>query len=82
LQIQVAGMKAKGEIIPPEEEERLLNEIKDRYEKQTTPYYAAARLWVDAIIDPVQTRKCISEGIAAANHQPLMGDLKVGVFQV
>ncbi|MBO9683889.1 MAG: acyl-CoA carboxylase subunit beta [Flavisolibacter sp.] len=82
LQIQVAGMKAKGEIIPPEEEERVLNEIKDRYEKQTTPYYAAARLWVDAIIDPVQTRKYISEGIAAANHQTVMGDLKVGVFQV
>jgi acetyl-CoA carboxylase carboxyltransferase component len=82
LQIQVAGMKAKVKTISSEEEERLLNEIKDRYEKQTTPYYAAARLWVDAIIDPVQTRKYISEGIAAANHQPLMGDLKVGVFQV
>lgn len=82
LQIQVAAMKAKGETILPEDEERLLNEIKSRYEKQTTPYYAAARLWVDAIIDPAQTRKHISEGIAAANHQPLMGDFKVGVFQV
>jgi len=82
LQIQVAGMKAKGETISPEEEERLLNVIRDRYERQTSPYYAAARLWVDAIIDPVKTRKYISEGIAAANHQRLMGDLKVGVFQV
>jgi 3-methylcrotonyl-CoA carboxylase beta subunit len=82
MQIQVAGMKAKGETISPEEEERLLNVIRDRYEKQTSPYYAAARLWVDAIIDPVKTRKYISEGIAAANHQPMMGDLKVGVFQV
>jgi acetyl-CoA carboxylase carboxyltransferase component len=82
LQIQVAGMKAKGETISAEEEERLLNQIKDRYERQTSPYYAAARLWVDAIIDPAKTRKYISEGIAAANHQPLMGDLKVGVFQV
>lgn len=82
LQIQVAGMKAKGETIAPEEEERLLNEIKNRYEKQTTPYYAAARLWVDGIIDPVQTRKYISEGIAAANHQPLMNDFRTGVFQV
>jgi 3-methylcrotonyl-CoA carboxylase beta subunit len=82
LQIQVAGMKAKGETISPEEEERLLNMIRDRYEKQTSPYYAAARLWVDAIIDPAKTRKYISEGIAAANHQTLMGDLKVGVFQV
>jgi acetyl-CoA carboxylase carboxyltransferase component len=82
LQIQVAALKAKGETISPQAEEKLLNEIKDRYEKQTTPYYAAARLWVDAIIDPAKTRKYISEGIAAANHQPFMGDLKVGVFQV
>jgi acetyl-CoA carboxylase carboxyltransferase component len=82
LQIQVAGMKAKGETISPEMEENLLNEIKNRYSKQTTPYYAAARLWVDAIIDPVKTRKYISEGITAANHQPLMSDFKVGVFQV
>lgn len=82
LQIQVAGLKAKGETISPEEEGKLLADIKDRYEKQTSPYYAAARLWVDAIIDPVKTRKYISEGIAAANHQPLMNDFKVGVFQV
>jgi 3-methylcrotonyl-CoA carboxylase beta subunit len=82
MQIQVAGMKAKGETISPEEEERLLNVIRDRYEKQTSPYYAAARLWVDAIIDPAKTRKYISEGIAAANHQPLMNDFKTGVFQV
>jgi acetyl-CoA carboxylase carboxyltransferase component len=82
LQIQVAGMKAKGETISPEMEESLLNQIKNRYEKQTTPYYAAARLWVDAIIDPAKTRKYISEGIAAANHQSSMGDFKVGVFQV
>ena len=82
LQIQVAGMKAKGETISPEEEERLLKVIRDRYEKQTSPFYAAARLWVDAIIDPVHTRRYISEGIAAANHQPWMGDFKIGVFQV
>ena len=82
LQIQVAAMKAKGETILPEEEEKMLNVIRERYEKQTTPYYAAARLWVDAIIDPVKTRKYISEGLAAANHQPLMNDFKTGVFQV
>jgi len=59
-----------------------LNEIKTRYEQQTTPYYAAARLWVDAIIDPVDTRKMISEGIAAANHNTDIPDMKLGVFQV
>lgn len=82
LQIQVASMKAKGKEIGTEEEKKLLNEIKDKYEKQTTTYYAAARLWVDAIIDPLETRKLISEGIHAANNNPEMKQFKTGVFQV
>ena len=82
LQIQVAALKAKGQTISPEDESRLLNEIKGRYEKQTSPYYAAARLWVDEIIDPAATRKVIAEAINAANHQPLLQELKTGVFQV
>jgi acetyl-CoA carboxylase carboxyltransferase component len=82
LQIQVAALKSKGQVITPEDESKLLNEIRDRYEKQTSPYYAAARLWVDAIIDPVQTRTVISEGIKAANHQPVMAEFRTGVFQV
>lgn len=82
LQIEVASLKAKGETITPENENKLLTEIKGRYERQASPYYAAARLWVDAIIDPVDTRRVISEGINAANHNPEMADMKVGVFQV
>lgn len=82
LQIQVAAMKSKGKEISQEEEQKLLNEIKGRYEKQTSPYYAAARLWVDAIIDPAETRKMISEGINAANHNADIAALKTGVFQV
>jgi acetyl-CoA carboxylase carboxyltransferase component len=82
LQIQVANMKAKGKTISAEEEQQLLNEIKGRYETQTTPYYAAARLWVDAIIDPADSRMVISEAISAANHQPQMAEFKTGVFQV
>ena len=82
LQIQVAAMKNKGGEVSPEEEAKLLNEIKNRYERQTSPYYAAARLWVDAIIDPMETRKLISEGINAANHNPEISELKTGVFQV
>lgn len=82
LQIQVAAMKAKGKEVSAEDEKRLLDEIKGKYEKQTTPYYAAARLWVDAIIDPVETRKVISEGISAANHNPHIEEFKTGVFQV
>jgi acetyl-CoA carboxylase carboxyltransferase component len=82
LQIQVAGLKAKGQLITPEEEARLLNDIKGRYEAQTSPYYAAARLWVDAIIDPMETRKLISEAITAANSNPHIPEFKTGVFQV
>ena len=82
LQIQVASMKAKGKVVSADEEKTLLDNIKDRYEKQTTPYYAAARLWVDEIIDPLKTREVISEGIAAANHNPGIEEFKIGVFQV
>ena len=82
LQIQVASLKAKGQVITPEEEEKLLKTINDRYNSQTTPFYAAARLWVDAIIDPADTRKLIAEGIAAANHNKTLDDFKTGVFQV
>ena len=82
LQIQVSAMKSKGLEVPAEEEARLLNEIKSKYEAHTTPYYAAARLWVDAIIDPLDTRKLISEAIHAANHNPVMESFKTGVFQV
>ena len=82
LQIEVASLKAKGQVITPENEKKLLDEIKGRYDKQTSPYYAAARLWVDAIIDPVDTRRVIAEGIAAANCNAEIKDLKTGVFQV
>src|SRR6476469_9755019 len=82
LQIQVSAMKSIGEEIALEQEQKLLNEIKNRYDQQTTPYYAAARLWVDAIIDPVETRNVISEGISAANQNPDIAEMKLGVFQV
>jgi len=82
LQIQVSAMKSRGEEIASEQEQKLLREIKNRYDEQTTPYYAAARLWVDAIIDPVETRKIISEGISAANQNPDIAEMKLGVFQV
>lgn len=82
LQIQVASLKSKGKTITPEEEEKLLSEITQRYFQQTTPYYAAARLWIDAIIDPSDTRKVISEGINAANHNNQIADFKTGVLQV
>ena len=82
LQIEVASKKAKGEKLSEEEEKKLFDKIKSRYDKQTSPYYAAARLWVDAIIDPAETRRVISEGINAANHNPEIKELKTGVFQV
>jgi 3-methylcrotonyl-CoA carboxylase beta subunit len=82
LQIQVASLKAKGKEIAPADEQKLLKDIKDRYDKQTSPYYAAARLWVDGIIDPTETRKVISEGIRAANENPELPLFKTGVIQV
>lgn len=82
LQIQVAGMKAKGQEVTPEQESELLKKITNNYTKQTKPFYAASRLWVDAIIDPKETRRLISEGIQAANHNPDMAEFKMGVFQV
>jgi 3-methylcrotonyl-CoA carboxylase beta subunit len=82
LQIEVASLKGKGKEITTEKEQKLLNEIKSRYERQTSAYYAASRLWVDDIIDPLHTRKVISEGIYAANHNAEIADMKLGVFQV
>ncbi|MFI5196292.1 MAG: acyl-CoA carboxylase subunit beta [Chitinophagales bacterium] len=82
LQIQVASLKAKGEIIDPEKEKEMLKEIVDRYDSQTSAYYAAARLWVDEIIDPAETRCVISEGINAANHSQVEKEFKMGVLQV
>lgn len=81
LQIHEATLKAKGEVITPEVEKKLLDEITQRYEKQTFPFYAAARLWIDAIIDPLETRKVISMAIEAANHSPVTKQFNVGVLQ-
>ena len=82
LQIQVAGLKSKGETISAEKEKQLLDEIRNRYEDQTSPYYAAARLWVDAIIDPLDTRQIISECLKAVANNEHLEDFKMGVVQV
>lgn len=81
VQIQVSSLKAKGKEITPEDEKEILDNIKAKYEKTTTPEYAAARLWVDAIIDPLETRKVISMGIEAANHNPEFRAFNPGVIQ-
>lgn len=82
LQIQEASLKAKGEEVDEKKKEKLLKEITERYDKQTSPYYAAARLWTDAVIDPIDTRKWISMGIEAANHSPIEKPFNLGVIQV
>jgi 3-methylcrotonyl-CoA carboxylase beta subunit len=81
LQIEVASMKARGEEITPEREKELFDTIKKRYDDQISPYYAASRLWIDAIIDPVDTRKVISMGIEMANHKKAEKQYNVGVIQ-
>ncbi|EGV44963.1 acyl-CoA carboxylase subunit beta [Bizionia argentinensis JUB59] len=82
LQIEKASLKKKGEEITQEKEDAMFKEIKDRYDNQVSPYYAAARIWTDAIIDPLDTRKWISMGIEAANHSPIEKKFNMGVLQV
>jgi acetyl-CoA carboxylase carboxyltransferase component len=82
LQIEVASLQARGEEITKERETELYNKIKDRYDSQISPYYAASRLWVDAIIDPRETRKVISMGIEMASHKKAERAYNVGVIQV
>lgn len=80
LQIRIGSLKAEGKEISKEEQQNLLKEITDRYNDQLSPYYAASRLWVDDVIDPLETRKVISMGIEAANHAPVER-FNVGVIQ-
>src|SRR5947209_6796126 len=80
LQIQVSSMKAQGKQLTKEEENEMLKKITGHYQSQISPYYAAARLWVDAIIDPVETRKMISMGIEMANHAPITKQYNVGII--
>lgn len=81
-QIRVSSLEKKGEEITEEEKQEILKEIQDRYEHQTDVRYAAARLWVDAIINPIETRERISQAIASANHNPEIEEFKTGVIQV
>ncbi|WP_103068098.1 acyl-CoA carboxylase subunit beta [Aquimarina sediminis] len=82
LQIETASLKKKGEQLSEEDEKALFNKIKSRYDKQTSPYYAASRIWTDAIIDPLDTRKWVSMGIEAADHAPIEKKFNLGIIQV
>ncbi len=82
LQIETASLKKQGEKITPEKEKELFEKIKSRYDNQISPYYAAARIWTDAIINPLETRTWISMGIEAANHAPIEKKFNMGVLQV
>lgn len=82
LQIEKASLEKKGETITDKKEKELFDKIKQRYDDQISPYYAASRLWTDAIIDPLETRKWISIGIEAANHAPIEKAFNMGVLQV
>jgi acetyl-CoA carboxylase carboxyltransferase component len=81
LSIKLSQMEKEGKIITKEEQEKLLKEIQERYEREMEPLFAAARLWVDGIIDPVETRKIISRGIEIANNNPYIPKFNVGVIQ-
>jgi acetyl-CoA carboxylase carboxyltransferase component len=81
-QIEASSLKAKGEVVDEVKEKELFDKIKAKYDEQVSPYYAAARLWTDAIIDPLDTRTWISMGIEAANHAPIEKKFNLGVIQV
>lgn len=80
-QIEASSLKAKGEVVDTEKEAELFEKIKAKYDEQVSPYYAASRLWTDAIIDPLDTRTWISMGIEAANHSPIEKKFNLGVIQ-
>ncbi|MFK5880040.1 MAG: acyl-CoA carboxylase subunit beta [Flavobacteriaceae bacterium] len=82
LQIETATLKKQGQEITPEKEQEILKSIEERYDKQTSPYYAASRIWTDAIIDPLDTRTWISMGIEAANQAPIEKKFNLGIIQV
>mgnify|MGYP003626389086 CR=1 FL=1 len=82
LQIETASLKKKGETITPEVEKELFDRIKAKYDEQISPYYAASKIWTDAVINPLDTRTWISMGIEAANHAPIEKPFNLGVIQV
>ena len=82
LQIEKAALEKNGETLDANQEKELFEKVKQRYDQQVSPYYAAARLWTDAIIDPKNTRTWISLGIEAANHAPIQKAFNMGVLQV
>jgi acetyl-CoA carboxylase carboxyltransferase component len=82
LQIETASLKKQGEEITPEKEAALYDKIKSRYDNQISPYYAAARIWTDGVINPLETRTWISMGIEAANHAPIEKKFNLGLLQV
>lgn len=82
LQIETASLKNKGEVITKEKEQKILEHIQQKYDTQTSPYYAAAHLWTDGVINPLDTRKWIGMGIEAANHAPIEKQFNLGVIQV
>ncbi len=82
LQIETASLKKRGEKITTDKEAELYDQIKSRYDEQISPYYSAARIWTDAVINPLDTRTWISMGIEAANHAPIEKQFNMGVLQV
>jgi len=80
--LKASSLKAKGEVVDEAKEQELFDKIKAKYDAQVSPYYAASRLWTDAVIDPLETRTWISMGIEAANHAPIEKQFNLGVIQV
>lgn len=82
LDIKIKQLQKKGKELSEEEKLRMHDEIRDSYDSKSSPLYAAARLWIDEVIDPARTREYISRCLEAANNNPDTEEFKVGVIQV
>jgi acetyl-CoA carboxylase carboxyltransferase component len=81
LTVRREGLQARGQDLPPEEQQEFMQPILDKYETEGSPYYSTARLWDDGILDPVDTRMAIALGLAATAHAPT-ADTRFGVFRM
>jgi 3-methylcrotonyl-CoA carboxylase beta subunit len=82
LSIKMQAMAKGGKKISSQDQKKMLDEIQSKYDEELDPLFAAARLWIDGIVDPVETRQIISRGIEMASNNPQIAQFNPGVIQV
>jgi acetyl-CoA carboxylase carboxyltransferase component len=81
VEIKIRQLERGGKQLSDEDKKQLYESVKNSYDEQTDPRYGAARLWIDKIIDPVDTRDAITTALEAAALNPDVAEFKVGVLQ-